>query len=453
MDVIMPQLGETVLEGTVARWYKSLGDTIKADEPLFEVETDKVTTEIPSPATGVVSEILVATGVPVKVGTRLAVIKTAVGAVAPALTPGEAGTAAPSSAPNPPATSTVALAKPLPRSLPGGPNLSPIVRRLLAEHGVTPDQILGSGAQGRITREDVLAFLNRAGMPIPATTRSAASAPPMSSVNSAAGAAAPTPVTFGTSSALPDAGGVGAGPDDLIVPLNKIRRLTGIHMVRSKATSPHALQAVEVDFHQVERARQALGEQWKAREGYSLTYLPFVARAVCDAIAKFPYVNASFSDAALIVHRRVHLGIAVDLRFDGLMVTVVRDAHRRNLRGLAEEIHRLAKNARDGTLNPDDVAGGTYTISNSGPYGTLFSASIINQPQAAILSMDSVRKRPVVIEGPEGDAIAIRPVGILAQSFDHRAFDGAYAAAFLHCVKDLIQTRDWLAECSSPPSE
>jgi len=237
-----------------------------------------------------------------------------------------------------------------------------------------------------------------------------------------------------------------AGPDDRVVPLNKIRRATAAHMVRSVANSPHAFQAVEVDFHQVEKARRERGESFKAQEGFSLSYLPFLCVALCEAIAEFPYVNASFGDDALIVHRRVNLGIAVDLSFEGLLVPVVHDANRRNLRGMAVEIADLARRARSGGLTPADLSGGTYTVSNSGSFGTLITASIINQPQAAILSTDGVHKKPVVIEGPEGDSIAIRPIGILAQSFDHRAFDGAYSAAFLRSLKRHVEERDWQAE-------
>ena len=203
-------------------------------------------------------------------------------------------------------------------------------------------------------------------------------------------------------------------------------------MVRSKATSPHVLQAVEADFHRVERARAAKGETWRAREGFGLSYLPFIAYAVCRAITDFPRINASVEGETLVVHKRVHLGIAVDLALEGLTVPVVRDAQALDVAALARAIRDMSEGARAGTLGPDAYAGGTYTLSNSGTFGTLITAPVINQPQVAILSTDGVKKRPVVIEGPDGDSIAIRPVGILAQSFDHRAIDGAYSAAFLH---------------------
>jgi len=217
-------------------------------------------------------------------------------------------------------------------------------------------------------------------------------------------------------------------------------------VVRSLATSAHVLQAVEVDYERVEQARAAKGEQWKTREGCSLTYLPFIARAVCEAIAEFPRDNASFAADGLTLHKRVHLGIAVDLNFDGLVVPVVRDAHQRDLPGIAREINRLAAAARGGTLKPDDVSGATYTLSNNGSFSTFFTAPIISQPQVAILSTDGVRRKPAVVEGPGGETIAIRPIGVLAHSFDHRAIDGAYSAAFLRRVKAIIESQDWLAE-------
>jgi pyruvate dehydrogenase E2 component (dihydrolipoamide acetyltransferase) len=420
MDIIMPQLGETVLEGMVALWHKKPGDTVAADESLFEVETEKVTTEIPSPVAGIVREILVPAGTTVKVGTRLAVVEAAAGA-APTPPAAEAAKARPpvaASAANPAAAPATA---PLARN--ASAKLSPVVRRLLGESGLAPEQIQGTGRDGRITREDALAAMALDGgtaAPAPASARSAAGIAP-----------APAPA---------------AGPDDRVVPLNKVRRATAAHMVRSLATSPHTLQAIEVDFHRVEQARRARGASWKEQEGFGLTYLPFVCAAVCGAIAEFPYVNSSFGNDELIVHRRVHLGIAVDLAFEGLLAPVVRDANRRDLRGLAVQIAALVARARAGSLWADELKGGTYTVSNSGSFGTLITAPIINQPQAAILSTDGVHKKPVVIEGPDGDVIAVRPIGILAQSFDHRAFDGAYSAAFLRRLKQDLEQRDWLAE-------
>lgn len=467
MDVIMPQLGETVREGTVAVWYRKVGDLVKADDPLFEVETDKVTTEIPAPASGVLAEILVEQGIAVKVGTRSAVIRVAgeaaAGVQAPAADPApptaavaaSASRASATSIPAPAAATNATATGPAPVAAPargrvpgtsGGARLSPVVRRLLAEHRLDPAAIRGRGAEGRITRQDVMAHLeSRRGAP--AATGSIAPGESIAAQGDRSFSAASEPGT----SVRPAADALRApvlapGPDDTVVAMNRIRRLTAVHMVRTVAVSPHTLQAIEVDFSAVEKARGRHGAQWKSSEGFSLTALPFVARAVCAAIARFPHVNASVADDALIVHHRIHLGIAVDLNFEGLLVPVIRDAQNKTLRALALEIHDLASRARRGALRPDELSGGTYTISNSGPFGTLLTAPLIAQPQVAILSTDAVRKKPVVIEGPDGDSIAIRPIGVLAQNFDHRAFDGAYSAAFLHALKDNLESRDWLAE-------
>ncbi len=255
-------------------------------------------------------------------------------------------------------------------------------------------------------------------------------------------AAAPQPPA-----AQPAAVSSALAPEDTIEPLNNIRRRTGEHMVMSKATSPHVITAVEVDYEAVEKARRPAREAFKAEEGFSLTYLPFQARAVVDALAEFPHINASMGDGELIVHHAVNLSIAVDLDHQGLLAPVVRSADSKRLRAIARDISDLATRARSKRLSPDDLAGGTFTLSNSGSYGTLFVAPIINQPQVAILSTDGVKRRPVVVELPDGsESIAIHSVGNLTMSWDHRAFDGAYAAAFLRRVKEILETRDWQAE-------
>ncbi|MGQ0525012.1 MAG: dihydrolipoamide acetyltransferase family protein [Betaproteobacteria bacterium] len=407
MDVIMPQLGETVAEGTVTRWYKKVGDAVKADEALFDVETDKVSTEIPAPVNGVLAEIVVAEGATAKVGARLAVIREAnAGASAPSPTVRTA--AAVEKAPVAAAPQPTPGSQRLPRQQ-GSERLSPVVRKLCAEHALDAQQIPGTGRDGRITREDVLEYM-------------------------AMRAAAPA--------ARPELPAVPAGAAG-VVTLNNVRRRTAEHMAKSWTTVPHVMQAVEADFHRVVDARRKFGDPWKQREGYALTYLPFIARAVSVALAKFPNLNATFDGTQLTLHRRINLGIAVDLNFEGLVVAVVKDVPSKSLPQLAREINDLATRARAGRLKPDELAEATYTITNNGAFGTLFTAPIINAPQVAILSTDAIRKKPVVIESPEGDSIAIRPVGMLAQSFDHRAVDGAYAAAFLQEVKAVIESRDW----------
>jgi 2-oxoglutarate dehydrogenase E2 component (dihydrolipoamide succinyltransferase) len=217
-------------------------------------------------------------------------------------------------------------------------------------------------------------------------------------------------------------------------------------MVRSKATSPHVLQAVEVEFHRVDLVRKTVRDSWKARHGFSLTYLPFIANAVCRALEDFPNLNSSVQGDSLILHPSVNLGIAVDLGAEGLVAPVIKNADRMSVAQLADAIAEIAQRSRAGKLKPDDFQGGTYTLSNSGTFGTLITAPVINQPQVAILSTDGVRKKPVVVETSEGDSIAIRPVGVLAQSFDHRAVDGAYSAAFLDRVRKIIETSHWVVE-------
>lgn len=303
--------------------------------------------------------------------------------------------------------------------------LSPVVRRLIGEHQLDPAQIQGTGAGGRITRSDVLALIDRRNG---GTTSSVVVRP----------AAAPIPA--GTAAAP-------AGERDTVVPFTNIRRRTAEHMVRSKATSAHTMVAVEVDYAAVEKVRAAEKARFKEAEGFGLTYLPFVTRAVVDALAEFPNVNSSVGDDALIVHHDVNIGIAVDLDFEGLLVPVIHQADGKRLRSLAREISELATKARTKRLTMDDISGGTFTITNAGPFGTFITVPVINQPQVAILSTDGVRKRPVVIELPDGsDGIAIHPVGNLVMSWDHRAFDGAYAAAFLRDIRTTLETRDWAAE-------
>ncbi len=401
----MPQLGETVAEGTVTRWYKKVGDAVRADEALFDVETDKVSTEIPAPASGVLSEILVVEGATAKVGARLAVISESAQA-AQAAAPAQAAAAAIPAERAP-------EAPPDRRGTAGAAGrLSPVVSRLIAEHGLNPSELRGTGRDGRITREDVLAHVARRAQP-PAASRQ----PPVASL-----------------------------ADAEVAPLNSVRKRTAEHMAKAWAAVPHVLQVVEVDFSKVDEARRAAGAPWKAREGFSLTYLPFIAWAVTRALGSHPRLNASFGGDHLVLHRRVNLGIAVDLGLDGLLVPVVKDAAAKSPAELARAIHDLAGRARAGKLKPDDVTECTYTITNNGAYGTLITAPIISPPQVAILSTDAVRKRVVVIATDQGDTIAVRAVGMLAQTFDHRAVDGAYAAAFLNEVKTTIESRDWAQE-------
>ena len=466
MEIPMPQLGETVTEGTITRWLKRPGDPVAVDEPLFEVSTDKVDSEVPSPVAGVVREILVPEGETVAVGVPLAVIDETAGVAAeggppragaaptpPPPPPPSSPSPPPPPPPSPPVPPPVSPARPPeppvppppaapPPSAPpspgpapaGGLVTSPLVRRLLAEHGLDPATVRGTGEGGRITRRDVLA-----------------------AARARQGGTGPSPAAGGAEASAPGSAGLGSeravepvqpGEQvEQVVPFDNLRRRTAEHMVRSKATSAHTYTAVEVDFDRVERVRRSHGDAWRAAEGFGLTYLPFIARATCDALVAHPHVNARVEGDALVVSRDVNLAIAVDLDFRGLLAPVVRGADGKRLRLLAREIHDLARRARAKQLTPDEVFGGTFTITNMGPFGTHMTMPIINQPQVAILATDAVRKRPVVVEGPDGeDAIAVHPVGMLTLTWDHRAFDGAYAASFLRAVRDALETRDWEVE-------
>ncbi len=464
----MPQLGETVTEGTITRWFKQVGETIEADEPLFEVSTDKVDSEVPAPSAGVVSEILVPEGETVEVGARLAVISdgsaNAAPAPAPAATPVPAEPAAtpePAPPPTPPRAPVAAAPRPPSpapppqaapeesREAPAAPAAatsgeadrgresddvlaSPIVRRLITENGLDPAEIRGTGDGGRITRNDVLAAA-RDGGAAPATRAPLPSAPAPVPPTPAPAAVAPAPV--------------GRGTGDEVVAFDNIRRRTAEHVVRSKATSAHVYTSVRVDFERIERTRQAHQREWKEQEGFSLTYLPFIVRAFSDVVHDYPHVNASVDGDSLVVHRDINLGIAVDLEFKGLIAPVIRDADGKRLRLIAREIRDLAARAKSKQLGPDEVVGGTFTITNMGPFGTELTLPIINQPQVAILATDGIRKEPVVIEGPDGeDTIAVHHVGHLALAWDHRAFDGAYAASFLNEMRTVLETRDWDSE-------
>lgn len=445
----MPQLGETVTEGTITRWAKAVGDTVAADEVLFEVSTDKVDSEVPSPAAGVLTEILVPEGETADVGTKLAVIGSAdakTGA-APAEAPKEEASApapstpqAPAPAPSPtpapaPAPATAPAAPAASGGDSGGKVLSPIVRKLINDNGLHAASIAGTGAGGRITREDVeKAVASRGGSSAPAAPAPAVTAASAGSPSPRATAPAPLPA------AKP-------GERDTVVPFSNIRKRTAEHMIMSKATSAHTLVTIEVDYDNVDKVRKAHKGKFKSEEGFGLTYLPFITRAVVDAIREFPYVNASVGTNELVVHRDVNVGIAVDLDFEGLLVPVIQGADGMRMRQIARGISDVAYRARNKKLQADDILGGTFTITNAGGYGTFVTYPVINQPQVAILSTDGVKKRPVAIELPDGsDAIAVHPTGMLGLAWDHRAFDGAYASAFMAKVKEVLETRDWAGE-------
>jgi 2-oxoisovalerate dehydrogenase E2 component (dihydrolipoyl transacylase) len=428
-QIKMPQLGESVTEGTVDKWLKHEGDFVKRDEPLVEVVTDKVNAEIPSPFEGKLVKIAVTEGETVRVGAVLAQIETgaAAGATATAPAPAKAepnaGTTRVSTEPpRGPAASAVAAQENAPSDGEGlRARLSPAVRKLAAEHGIDPTSLQGSGMGGRVTRDDVLAAVGeRTGAAVQAPAAPAARPAP-----------APTPTGTGAPTAAPAR--VDAAREEL-VKLSVMRRSIAEHMVRSLATSPHAWTLQEVDMTNVVRYREAEKESFKARHGVSLTYLPFVVQIVCEKLKQFPWLNSTWSDEGVILKRYVNLGIAVSIP-DGLIVPVLKDADKQGFTDMVRALNDLVERARNKQLKPDDVQGGTFTLNNTGATGSIASQPIINQPQAAILTTESIVKRPVVI----GDGIAVRHMMNMCLSFDHRIVDGMMAGQFLGAIKKKLE--------------
>ena len=460
LTVTMPQLGESVTEGTIARWLKQPGDAIAKYESIAEVITDKVNAEIPAPADGVMSELIAPEGAVVPVGQPICSIDTgdAASEAAPAPQAQEAA-----AVPEPAATAPAAASEPEPATVgatagdesavapiqraftespaaeppasdaaaggngqAGGYHVTPAVRMLVREHGVDLSEITGSGIGGRISKKDVLEYVQRrdagAGSSVPGGTQAGV---PASTVPAAPAPAAAGPASF-----------TGA-EGETVVPLTQVRKSIAEHMVRSRQTAPHAYVMVEVDMSAVWKIRDREKTAFEARHGVKLTFLPFVARAVVEALQRHPTLNASWSDAGVVVKRSINLGIAVALE-DNLIVPVVRDADRLSITGLATTMADLGARARSNHLKLDEIQGGTFTLNNTGALGAVMTQAIINQPQAAIMTMDLVVKRPVVV----GDAIAIRPIMNLGLSFDHRINDGLQATRFVTSVQKLLEGLD-----------
>jgi 2-oxoisovalerate dehydrogenase E2 component (dihydrolipoyl transacylase) len=409
----MPQLGESVTEGTVDKWLKREGDFVKRDEPIVEVVTDKVNAEIPSPFEGKLVKIAVTEGETVRVGAVIAQIETAAAAAA-AAAPAKEREVGTATTEVPPEPASGKAPQPVPVAAPtGAPSteharLSPAVRKLAAEHSIDPTSLQGSGLGGRVTRDDVLAAVS-AGQATPV-------APPRQ-------AAAPAPARAGVD-----------GKREELVKLSVMRKSIAEHMVRSLQTSPHAWTLQEVDVTNLVRYRESEKEGFKSRHGAPLTYLPFVAQIVCEALKQFPWLNSSWSDEGVVLKRYVNLGIAVAIP-DGLIVPVVKDADRLGFTDLVTAMNDLVERARNKHLKPDDVQGGTFTLNNTGATGSIASQPIINQPQAAILTTESIVKRAVVVN----DAIAIRHMMNMCLSFDHRIIDGMMAGEFLNSIKKRLE--------------
>ena len=453
VDVVMPQMGVSVSEGTITKWSKNVGDTIEADETLLEISTDKVDTEVPSPASGVVSEILVQEGETVEVGTVLARIGGEPAAAAPtpppepATQPAAEATAAAATEGRaaPPEPEPEPVAKPAEPVAPGNGKafVSPVVARIAAEHGIDPSQVSGTGTGGRVTKKDIQGFIESGAQapqapgpeppsqpapvqaPPPAPAPAAAPAPP-----AAKPAAAPIPATVGSAQA-----------GESLEPMSAMRRGIAEHMRRSLDTSAHVTSAIEVDMTRVVQIREKLKKEYQAAYGVNPTYLAFIARATVETLRDYPWVNGELRGDQIVTRNYVNLGFAVELADGkGLIVPNLKNAETLNLLGMAKGIADVARRARDKQLTPDDVAGGSFTITNPGGYGTFHGTPVISQPQAGILGTYAIVKRPWVITDENGaDAIAIRSMMNLTLTYDHRLVDGAYAGRFLRDLRERLQ--------------
>jgi len=458
VDVVMPQMGVSVSEGTITRWAKSVGETIEADETIVEISTDKVDTEVPAPATGVVRELLAGEGETVPVNTRIAIIDTGGGS-------GDAEPATSGSDPDVAAEAPQA-AEPAPAETPAQPApangnghsgegrtfVSPVVARMVAEHNLDINAISGTGAGGRVTKKDVQAFIDSGGASAPAPAPAAevvhdvphfappaepeAPAPPPAPVAAPAAAAAPAP---------PPAIVEGEpGPGEELYRFNTVRKVIARHMRHSLETAAQVTTVIEVDMTGVVNLRKKWKPIYAERHGVNLTYVPFVARATMDAIGRWPWVNSEIRGETALIKRYVNLGMAVAIDDSkGLMVPVIQHAEELNLVGLSRAVIDLAEKARTKTLTPDEMSGGTFTITNPGVFGALIGTPIIPEGQVAILDVEAIVKRPVVVTDRHGnDAIAIRHMMFLCLSYDHRLVDGAYAAQFMAQLKQNLEGWD-----------
>jgi 2-oxoglutarate dehydrogenase dihydrolipoamide succinyltransferase (E2 component) len=455
IDVVMPQMGVSVSEGTITKWLKQEGEPVEADEPLLEISTDKVDTEVPSPGSGVLQQILVQEGETVDVGTKLAVIapegaevEAPVAEEEPPPEPATQAAADESMAAASEGVGDVApSAAPPERERPAAPPpsengktfVSPVVARIASEHGVDPNQVQGTGAGGRVTKKDILAFIESG----PPAAAPAEAPPEPAPAQAPEPAAAPPPPPPAPPKPQPVAAEAAAPqPGETLEPMNAMRRGIADHMRRSLDTAAHVTSAIEVDMSKVVAIRAKLKKDYQASYGVNPTYLAFVARATVENLRDYPWINGEIRGDQIVTRNFVNLGFAVELADGkGLIVPVLKNAETLNLLGIAKGVTDLAARARDKKLLPDDVQGGTFTITNPGGYGTFHGTPVISQPQAAILGTYAVVKRPWVVQDEQGqDVIAIRPIMNLTLTYDHRLVDGALAGRFLRDLREKLQS-------------
>jgi pyruvate dehydrogenase E2 component (dihydrolipoamide acetyltransferase) len=465
IDVIMPQMGESIVEGTLTKWLKKAGDRVERDEPLFEISTDKVDTEIPSPSAGTLSEIIVEEGKTVGINTVVGRISDGANGAAPAQAPQADGAQSAPPPPTAPPPPPQAAPPPVPQqqqySEPAAPvatvveetagPLSPLVRKMARENNIDLSKIKGTGLGGRITKQDLDNFLSSsqpaAAPPAPQAPPPVQQAPPpppppppqpseVARVQPPVNVAPPPPPPPPPQQQVAR---TGEGPTTRIEPMSMMRQKIAEHMVFSKRTSAHVTTVHKVDMTKIAKMRDRIKGNFQSQHGFGLTFLPFVLRATCAALRQFPILNASIDGTNIIYHRDINLGIAVALE-NGLIVPVIRNADEKNVVGLQRAVSDLAARARSRQLRPDEVQAGTFSITNFGSFGSVFATPVINQPQVAILGVGSVEKEPVVVD----DAIAIRSMAYLALTFDHRLIDGALADQFTAKVKEILQ--NWSEE-------
>lgn len=455
IDVIMPQMGESIAEGTLSRWLKKVGDEVKRDEPIFEISTDKVDAEIPAPAAGVLAEILVVEGQTVPVQTIVARMETEKGAMAGTGAPAGAPAAGSATAVNagaPPPTGEVTAVPPQPQHQTTAPAIdstagngnsfedrvrtksSPLVRKIAAEHGIEIAAMRGSGVAGRVTRKDIESFIETGAAA--QQVQQAQQAQP----SAAGGRTAPPPSMHAPASAEPHGPLPEPWEGDVVEPMSVMRQRISEHMVQSRRTSAHVTSFMEIDFTRVARIRANHRAAFEASSGQKLTYMPFIIKTVVDGLKAFPVMNSSLAGTDIIYRKQYNIGVAVALDW-GLIVPIIKNADRLSITGITQTLNDLAARARAKKLDPREVQDGTFTITNPGVFGSLMGTPIISQPQVAILGVGTIEKRPKVLTGADGeDTIAIRTCAFFSISFDHRIIDGAVADQFLAFVKRSIET-------------
>lgn len=429
-ELILPKMGESVAEATIIKWVKNVGDTIEADESVLEIATDKVDSEVPSPVSGTLTQLLFKEGDVVKVGAAIAMIETEAGAsaAAPAAapSPAKAAEAAPVAAQSPETQAPAAVdAKSYSQS---AKFYSPLVKNIASAEGVTVeelDQIAGTGNEGRVTKNDILKYVAERGS---GTAPAKAAAP-------AQQASAPSEIKISAPAVTSAAG-------DEIIEMDRMRKLIADHMVMSKHVSPHVTSFVEADVTNIVRWRDKVKKEFEKREGEKITFTPIFIEAIVKAIKDFPMINVSVNGSQIIKRKNINVGMATALPSGNLIVPVIRNADQMNLIGITKAVNDLANRARNNKLTPDEISGGTYTVTNVGSFGNVMGTPIINQPQVAILALGAVRKMPAVIETPEGDMIAIRHKMFLSHSYDHRVVDGALGGQFVRRVADYLESFD-----------